>query len=97
VALAHALHRNFVTDLKAFDRGKKIAHWGVLRGLNCPGVLVECGFLTSEAEARKIATPVYRQKIAEALAEGVREYAAKLTPVPAKGAAVAAKRRRSAG
>jgi N-acetylmuramoyl-L-alanine amidase len=35
---------------------------------------VECGFLTSETEARKIATPAYRQQIAEALAGGVRDY-----------------------
>ena len=74
--LAHSLQRRFVDDLKTFDRGKKIAHWGVLRGLTCPGVLVECGFLTSREEARKIATGAYRQKIAEAIAAGIREYAA---------------------
>lgn len=74
--LAHAVQRRFVQDLKSFDRGKKIAHWGVLRGLNCPGVLVECGFLTSQQEARRIATPGHRQRIAEAIAEGVRDYAA---------------------
>ena len=78
VVLAHAIHRRFVVDLKSFDRGKKLAHWGVLRGLNCPGVLIECGFLTSEAEARKIATPQHRQKLAEAIAAGIRDYAAKV-------------------
>ena len=76
VALAQAIHRRFVFDLKSFDRGKKLAHWGVLRQLNCPGVLIECGFLTSAAEARKIATPAHRQKIAEAIAGGIRDYAA---------------------
>lgn len=74
--LAHAIQRRFVEDLNTFDRGKKIAHWGVLRGLTCPGVLVECGFLTSREESRKIATPAYRQKIAEAIASGIRDYAA---------------------
>lgn len=75
VVLGQAIHGRFVRDLRTFDRGKKIAHWGVLRSLNCPGVLVECGFLTSEAEARKIATTWYRQRIAEAIAAGVRDYA----------------------
>lgn len=72
--LAHAVHRRFVVDLKTFDRGKKLAHWGVLRALSCPGVLIECGFLTSESESRKIGTAAYRQKLAEALAAGVRDY-----------------------
>lgn len=73
--LAQAVHGRLIRGLKAFDRGAKLAHWGVLRPLQCPGILVECGFLTSEVEARKIATPSYRQQLAEALAGGVRQYA----------------------
>lgn len=71
---AQSLHRTFVADLKASDRGKKLMHLGVLRSLRCPGALVECGFLSSDAEARKIATAAYRQQIAEALRDGVRDY-----------------------
>ena len=41
-------------------------------------VLVEAGFLSNTAEARKIATPAYRQKIAQALADGVKAYAGAL-------------------
>lgn len=77
-ALAHAIHRRFVRDLKTFDRGKKLMHLGVLRSLKCPGVLVECGFLTSDVEAGKIATPAYREKLAQAVAAGIRDYAATL-------------------
>lgn len=91
VVLAQAVHRRFVYDLKAFDRGRKIAHWGVLRGLNCPGVLVECGFLTSTEEARKIATPQYRQRLAVALANGIREYAATTDSVKSKSASASAR------
>ena len=87
--LAQSIHRHFIRDLKAYDRGRKLAHWGVLRGLECPGVLVECGFLTSTAEAKKIATPAYRQKIAEALAAGVRDYVATLESLQPKPATVA--------
>lgn len=78
VLLAQSLQRRFVTDLKTADRGRKIAHFGVLRGLNCPGLLLECGFLTSEAELRKIATPAYRQQLAEAIADGISDYAVAL-------------------
>jgi N-acetylmuramoyl-L-alanine amidase len=73
--LAHALHGRLVGDLKAPDRGRKLMHLAVLRPLQAPGVLVECGFLTSEAEARRIATPAYRQQLAVALAAGIRDYA----------------------
>lgn len=75
VLLAESLHRPFVAELKESDRGRKIMHLGVLRSLHCPGTLVECGFLTSDAEARKIATAAYRERIAETLRDGVRNYA----------------------
>lgn len=73
--LAQALHGRLIRDLKTFDRGKKLAHWSVLRPLHCPGVLVECGFLTSETEAKKIATEAYRQELAATLVAGVVDYA----------------------
>jgi N-acetylmuramoyl-L-alanine amidase len=73
--LAHGVHRELLSQLKTFDRGKKIAHLGMLRGLECPAVLVESGFLSNDEEARKISTAAYRQKIAEAMADGVSDYA----------------------
>lgn len=91
--LAHALHRETIAGLKTSDRGHKTKHLAVLRGLNCPGVLVESVFLSNEAEARRAATPAYRQKIAESLAAGIRSYATTLdslapksSPPPATGA-----------
>ena len=95
VVLAQALHRRFVVDLKSFDRGKKIAHWGVLRQLNCPGVLIECGFLTSADEARKISTASHRQKLAVAIAAGIRDYAAAGEGTRAKASAAALKKKGS--
>jgi N-acetylmuramoyl-L-alanine amidase len=92
--LGYAMQREVLASLKTIDRGKKFKHLGVLRSLNCPGVLVEAGFLSNDAEARKIATPEYRQQIAEAMAGGIRSYGAILaalhsppaspTPAPAK-------------
>jgi N-acetylmuramoyl-L-alanine amidase len=90
VVLAQAIQRRFVRDLRTFDRGKKIAHWGVLRNLNCPGVLLECGFLTSDVESRKIATSAYRQKLAVALAAGISDYAATLDAARARASAAKA-------
>ncbi len=76
--LAHALHRETIAGLKTSDRGHKTKHLAVLRGLNCPGVLVESLFLSNEAEARRAAIPAYRQKIAASLAAGIRSYATTL-------------------
>ena len=95
VVLAQALHRRFVFDLKSFDRGKKIAHWGVLRQLNCPGVLIECGFLTSAAEAKKISTADYRQQLAAAIASGISDYAAAGEGTRAKASAAMLKKKGS--
>lgn len=81
------LHRAMLATLKASDRGYKRARWGVLRPVECPAALVECAYLSNAAEARRAATPEYRQKIAEALADGVRNYAAVLSVLrPAAGA-----------
>jgi|GEM_PF-220000 len=88
--LAHSLHRETLAGLKTADRGHKTKHVAVLRGLNCPGVLVESLFLSNEAEARRAATPAYRQQIADAMAAGVRAYAAILDSVRPKSPAPAA-------
>jgi len=73
--LAYHIHRELLSGLKASDRGLKRGRLAVLRVASCPAVLVEAGFLSNDAEARKIATPAYRQKVAESIAEGVRIYA----------------------
>ncbi|MFT3782740.1 MAG: N-acetylmuramoyl-L-alanine amidase [Nibricoccus sp.] len=85
--LAFAMQREVLAQLKTFDRGKKFKHLGVLRGVNCPGMLIEAGFLSNEAEGRKIATPEYRQQIAESIAKGVRSYAAVLSALRTPAAA----------
>ncbi len=87
--ISHDVHRELLSSLQTFDRGRKLAHWGVLRPLNCPGILVEAGFLSNEKEARKIATPEYRQLIAESLARAVRSYAKTLTALRAPKATAA--------
>ncbi|MCL2387568.1 MAG: N-acetylmuramoyl-L-alanine amidase family protein [Defluviitaleaceae bacterium] len=45
----------------------------VLRETNMPSVLLELGFLTNETEAARLATPQYRQLLAQAIYEGILE------------------------
>ena len=54
------------------DRGVRRARYpAVLRGPNRPAVLIEGGYLSNPREARKIADPAYRQKLAEAVARAL--------------------------
>jgi N-acetylmuramoyl-L-alanine amidase len=82
--LGASIGRELLDDLKVPDRGLKRARWKVLTLGPCPAVLVESGYLSNDAEARKIATPAYRQRIAQAIAEGVRAYGATLAQLRAK-------------
>jgi N-acetylmuramoyl-L-alanine amidase len=70
--LATRVHRNLVAAAGMPDRGVRRARFmGVLRGQQRPAILVEGGYLSSAAEAKKIADPMYRQKLAEGIAQGL--------------------------
>jgi N-acetylmuramoyl-L-alanine amidase len=76
--LSSVMHRRLVDTLKTGDRGEKFEHLGVLRGLKCPGVLVEPAFLSSETESGRLATAAYRDTIAAAILGGIQDYAEQL-------------------
>ncbi|MBI2514003.1 MAG: N-acetylmuramoyl-L-alanine amidase [Opitutae bacterium] len=85
--LGFAVHRAMMRGLETPDRGYKRARWAVLRTLACPGVLVECAYLSNDEEARRVAKPEFRQQIAESIAAGVVAYSEqleKLRPEPKK-------------
>ena len=56
------------------DLGVKQAPFVVLVGASMPSVLVEVSFLSHKQEGRLLGTAAYRQRIAEALLDGVRRY-----------------------
>jgi N-acetylmuramoyl-L-alanine amidase len=72
--LGYRVHRRVINEMKSFDRGLKRARFVVLRDLDCPGILVEGGYLTNDAEARRIASPEWRTRLAKAIAGGIIEY-----------------------
>lgn len=76
--VGYYLQRQLVENLAANDRGLRRARFSVLRQVECPAALVECGFITHPASARKIATPAYRDRIARALLAGVLDYQKRL-------------------
>ncbi len=55
-------------------RGIKGARFVVLREARMPAVLVEVGYVTNRSDAERLASPSYRQAVAEAIADGVAAY-----------------------
>ena len=86
-SLAANIHRNVVATAPSENRGIRRRGYFVLRRTNIPGVLVECGFLTSPFEAGYVQNPSYRQRLAEAIARGIRGVRAPMTKPLARASA----------
>jgi N-acetylmuramoyl-L-alanine amidase len=68
------LHRSLLKENGHVDRGVRHARFlGVLQNQGRPAILIEGGYLSNLQEARRIADPAYRQKLAEAVVEALLE------------------------
>lgn len=87
--LAGAIQGTLVASTAASDRGIKERSLYVTRRVRGPAVLVEGGFVSHPGEARLLGDPAYRQKLADAVADGIIRYLedAARQPVPAAVAA----------
>ena len=74
ILLGYCVQSSLLKATCAKDRGVKHARYTVLRHLQCPGVLIECGFLSNSTEAKKIASNEYREKIAHAIVAGILSF-----------------------
>ncbi len=71
---AAQLMQNALKNSGVTCRGIRRANFRVLKFTRCPAVLVELGYLTHRAEAARLASPDYQQKLAQALAVAVTEF-----------------------
>jgi N-acetylmuramoyl-L-alanine amidase len=73
------------------NRGVKKAPFVVLIGANMPSILAEISFVTNPDDAAKLETPVYRERVAESIYNGVAQYASGINgtkkPKPTESAA----------
>lgn len=69
--LAYAVHQRAVKDLGTTDRGVHQAPFVVLSGAQMPAILVEIGFISNAAEAKKLADPAFQDSVAKAIAAGL--------------------------
>jgi N-acetylmuramoyl-L-alanine amidase len=74
--LAYAVHEKLVRASGDEDRGVKQAPFYVLAGARMPAVLVELGFISTPEESRKLRRGDYQEKLARAIAEGVKGWRA---------------------
>jgi len=80
VLLAYLLQRSVVHAVGAEDRGIRRARWAVLRNQSMPAVLIEGGFMTEAAEAKRIYNAAHRHKLAEAIVAGILDYKKTVEP-----------------
>jgi N-acetylmuramoyl-L-alanine amidase len=72
--LAAAIERNLATLPRAANRGVHLAGFRVLRNLQYPSVLVECGFLSNRSEGNLVGSGAYREQLADKIAEAIVDY-----------------------
>ncbi|MBN2713708.1 MAG: N-acetylmuramoyl-L-alanine amidase [Planctomycetes bacterium] len=70
--LAEAVQKKLTSNLGESDRGVKEKNLSVLRETYFgPAILTEVGFLTNRKSARELNSAAYRQKTAQAIADGI--------------------------
>lgn len=74
-SLADTIHRNVLKRISTIrDRRVRRARFYVLRKTRMPSVLVEVGFVTGREDVYRLQDRSYRQRMAEAIGEGILEY-----------------------
>ncbi|MDP4879632.1 MAG: N-acetylmuramoyl-L-alanine amidase, partial [Opitutales bacterium] len=79
--ISYHVQRALVQRLGGPDRGLKRARFLVLKHLDCPGVLVELGFVSHPDTAQKLRTAAFRQTLAQSLFEGIVAYRNRLARI----------------
>lgn len=72
--VGYYVQSELVRSLPSLDRGLKRARFMFLKELNCPGLLVESGFISNAIESRHLRKANYRHLIAQAVADGLFRY-----------------------
>ncbi len=71
---ADIVQKRLVQNTGLENRGVKQAPFIVLKGVNMAAVLVEVGFICNQKEESLLKTPEFREKVAQALGQSVKDY-----------------------
>ena len=75
--LANKIQGCLVKELADENKGrveKANDNYFLITNVECPAVIVECGFLSNEDEAKLLSDDTYQDKIAKTIVDGIREY-----------------------
>lgn len=75
--LAHSIQNKLVEQLAENGKGrveKANDNYYLLLNVKSPAVIVECGFLSNPGEAASLADSTYQERVARAVAEGIKDY-----------------------
>ncbi len=72
--LAHYVQHAMIEQTGMYDRGHGTMNLYVLRWANMPAILIEGGFLTNPADARRLKSPTFRAKLCKGIAIGLRRW-----------------------
>ncbi len=72
--LAFLVQKSIVRSLTVEDRGVRHARYAVLKNATMPAILIEGGFMSDPAEAKRIENPIHRRKLAQAIVDGILAY-----------------------
>ncbi|MEM9922392.1 MAG: N-acetylmuramoyl-L-alanine amidase [Cyanobacteria bacterium P01_D01_bin.50] len=72
--LAQDVRRSVLSSVNVRDRRVRKARFYVLRKSSMPAILVETGYVTGREDAAKLASPQYRDRMAQGIANGILNY-----------------------
>jgi len=74
--LAGCMQQSLIAALQPKKQRAAMAGDYFILQLEVPSVLIECGFISNAGEEKLLRTPEYQARLAQAVAQGVEEYAA---------------------
>ena len=80
LALGEAVLGALSGTVKLHKRHVEQAGFVVLKAPDVPSILVETGYISNPAEARRLATPAHQRRVAAAVAAGVQAYLSRRPP-----------------
>jgi len=72
--LAREVRSSVLSSVNVRDRRVRKARFYVLRKSSMPAILVETGYVTGREDAAKLASPQYRDQMAQGIANGILNY-----------------------
>lgn len=72
--IANQVQNSLIRFTRSIDRNEKFARFYVIRNTKMPSILVEGGFVSNEAERKRMKTARFREALARAIADGIRRY-----------------------